>query len=173
MSRIQELQAFDPDAVQLVARKVAAISGDARRALDICRFATEVVTSNKSSPKKKCKVLIGMEHVDIALQQMFSSPLVLAIRSSSNIAKLFFRGILSEFMRTGSEETTLLRIHQQVVAACRFEGQKPPNFSEVHNICAHLAASHLILVDNFQNDLHMKIRLNVSSDDVSYALTGK
>ncbi|KFM83102.1 Origin recognition complex subunit 1, partial [Stegodyphus mimosarum] len=112
MSRIQELQAFDPDAVQLVARKVAAISGDARRALDICRFATEVVTSTKSSPKKKCKVLIGMEHVDIALQQMFSSPLVLAIRSSSNIAKLFFRGMLSEFMRTGSEETTLLRIHQ-------------------------------------------------------------
>ncbi len=30
---------FDADALQLVARKVASLSGDARRALDICRFA--------------------------------------------------------------------------------------------------------------------------------------
>ncbi|GIY78707.1 origin recognition complex subunit 1, partial [Caerostris extrusa] len=35
MNRIQELKVFDPDAVQFVARKVAAVSGDARRALAI------------------------------------------------------------------------------------------------------------------------------------------
>jgi origin recognition complex subunit 1 len=32
----------DPDAVQFAARKVAAVSGDARRALDICRRAVEI-----------------------------------------------------------------------------------------------------------------------------------
>ncbi len=34
-----------PDAVQFAARKVAAVSGDARRALDICRRAVEIVES--------------------------------------------------------------------------------------------------------------------------------
>lgn len=33
----------DPDAVQFASRKVAAVSGDARRALDICRRAVEIV----------------------------------------------------------------------------------------------------------------------------------
>src|ERR1700741_181022 len=32
----------DPDAIQFASRKVAAVSGDARRALDICRRAVEI-----------------------------------------------------------------------------------------------------------------------------------
>jgi Cdc6-like AAA superfamily ATPase len=36
-SRLAGCDAFDPDAVELCARKVSAVSGDARRALDICR----------------------------------------------------------------------------------------------------------------------------------------
>jgi origin recognition complex subunit 1 len=35
-----------PDAVQFAARKVAAVSGDARRALDICRRAVEIAESD-------------------------------------------------------------------------------------------------------------------------------
>lgn len=54
-----------------------------------------------------------------------------------------------------------------------FAGLDPPNSTEISRICADLAASHLILVDNFKNDLYMKIRLNISSDDVTYALTLK
>ena len=41
-SRLEGLEVFDKDALQLVARKVASLSGDARRALDICRRATEI-----------------------------------------------------------------------------------------------------------------------------------
>ena len=36
-SRLEGLEVFEANAVQLVARKVASLSGDARRALDICR----------------------------------------------------------------------------------------------------------------------------------------
>ena len=40
--RLYGLSVFDKDAIQLVARKVASLSGDARRALDICRRAAEL-----------------------------------------------------------------------------------------------------------------------------------
>lgn len=63
-----------------VVLQVAAVSGDARRALDICRHATEVAERSKSTPKKKRKILVGMEHVDEAIQQMFSSPVIAAIK---------------------------------------------------------------------------------------------
>ena len=33
----------DPDAIQFASRNVAAVSGDARRALDICRHTVEIV----------------------------------------------------------------------------------------------------------------------------------
>ncbi|OMJ25364.1 Origin recognition complex subunit 1, partial [Smittium culicis] len=42
-SRIGDSLVFEPDAVQLCARKIGAVSGDARRALDVCRRAVEIV----------------------------------------------------------------------------------------------------------------------------------
>lgn len=84
MSRMTGLKIFDSDAIQLAARKVAAVSGDARRALDICRRSTEVAESEgeASANKKggKADLLVRICHVDQALQEMFSSPKILAIR---------------------------------------------------------------------------------------------
>ena len=56
--------------------QVAALSGDARRALDICRRATELaeVEGDKNSS------VVVMKHVNIALQEMFSAPKIVAMR---------------------------------------------------------------------------------------------
>ena len=69
------LKVFEPDAMSLVARKVAAVSGDARRALDICRRATEIAENRKEGKK-----LMGMMDVSSAVQELFSSPLILAVK---------------------------------------------------------------------------------------------
>lgn len=74
LSRMTGLKIFDSDAVQLAARKVAAVSGDARRVLDICRRATEIAEANTSSK------LVHITHVDAALKEMFSSSKILAIQ---------------------------------------------------------------------------------------------
>ena len=86
-SRMAGLRVFEPDAIQLAARKVAAVSGDARRALDICRRATEIAqpkpasgTVTTSRRKVRAEKLVGMAHVDLAVQEMFSSAKIQAIR---------------------------------------------------------------------------------------------
>lgn len=61
--------------------QVAAVSGDARRALDICRRATEVA-------EVKNDTCVTMLHVDAALQEMFSSPKIAAIRSEGTMPHL-------------------------------------------------------------------------------------
>ena len=63
--------------------QVAALSGDARRALDICRRATELAELETEKAKKVG--LVGMKHVDAALQEMFSSPKIVAIRSVNHV----------------------------------------------------------------------------------------
>ena len=78
ISRMKGLKAFDEDAIQLAARKVAAVSGDARRALDICRRSTEI--AEVEGERKKGNQLVVMTHVNAALDEMFSSPKIVAIR---------------------------------------------------------------------------------------------
>ncbi|ESN93994.1 hypothetical protein HELRODRAFT_103086 [Helobdella robusta] len=162
LSRIQGFDAFHEDAVQLVARKVAAVSGDARRALEICRRATELVTGKEQ--------FISMVHVDAAIQEMFSAPCMVAVRTSSFFEKMFLKSLLSEFQRTGIEEAVLANVYTQFVALCRFEGVTSPNLSQVSRMCNKLGGFKLLLTDSSRNDIHQKIRLNMSQDDLSYAL---
>ncbi|KAK8782264.1 hypothetical protein V5799_016396 [Amblyomma americanum] len=173
LSRMQGLEAFDPDAVQLVARKVAAVSGDARRALDVCRRAAEIAElSVQDSPKKLSRHVVGMAHVDRAIQEMFSSPKILAMRCLSQQEQIFMRAVVAEFHRTGVEETTFSKVYNQHITICRLEGVKPPTFSEVSSISARLSGCRLLLSELSTNDLFHKIQLNVSVDDVNYALKG-
>lgn len=171
LSRMQDLEAFDPDAVQLVARKVAAVSGDARRALDICRRAAEIAElSFQGSPKKKSRHIVGMAHVDQAIQEMFSSPKIIAMRNLALQEQLFMRAVVAEFERTGVEEGTFASVYQQHISLCRLEGAKPPTLSEASAVCARLASCRLLLAELGCNDLFYKIQLNVNTDDVNYAL---
>ncbi|KAL3199392.1 hypothetical protein MRX96_014036 [Rhipicephalus microplus] len=126
LSRMQGLEAFDPDAVQLVARKQCP---ETRRALDVCRRATEIAEhSLHGSPKKTTRHVVGMAHVDCAIQEMFSSPKIRAIRCLSQQEQIFLRAVVAEFRRTGVEETTFSKVYNQHITICRLEGVKPPNF---------------------------------------------
>ncbi|XP_015769411.1 PREDICTED: origin recognition complex subunit 1-like isoform X2 [Acropora digitifera] len=75
-------------------RLVAAVSGDARRCLDICRRAVEIADSRS---KKKGTALVGMSHVDEALQDMFSSPKIRAMMCLSYMEGLFLKSVIAEF----------------------------------------------------------------------------
>ncbi|CAC5419585.1 ORC1 [Mytilus coruscus] len=171
VSRMKGLKAFDSDAIQLAARKVAAVSGDARRALDICRRSTEIAENR--SPSKKTNILVGMSHVDAALQEMFSSPKIVTIRGLSNQEKLFLRAIVAEFTRSGLEEAEFSRIYTQHISLCRFEGLTPPTTSQLASICSRLGSIRLLLVEHGRHDLQMRVRLNISQDDILFALKKK
>jgi len=49
-------------------------------------------------------------------------------------------------------------------------GISPPSTSEAAAICSKLGSFKLLLVENARNDLHQRVRLNISQDDVLYAL---
>ncbi|XP_064605733.1 origin recognition complex subunit 1-like [Liolophura sinensis] len=165
VSRMRGLEVFDEDAVQLAARKVAAVSGDARRALDICRRATEITEMSGKGDN-----LVGMAHVDAALKEMFTSPKIVAMRNASVQEQTFLKAIVSEFERTGVEEALFAKVFSQHVALCRLEGYASPSVSEVCGLCTKLGSTRLLLLEHGRNDINMRIRLNVSSDDVMFAL---
>ncbi|KFV58501.1 Origin recognition complex subunit 1 [Tyto alba] len=163
-SRLNGMRAFEEDAIQLVSRKVAALSGDARRCLDICRRATEIC---EFSSQNRTPEIVRMAHVTEAIDEMFSSPYINAIRLHEQI---FLKAILAEFRRAGVEEATIQQVYHQHVALCRIEGMQSPTISEIMAICSRLGACRLLLVESSNKYLHMQVRLNISQDDVMYAL---
>uniref|UniRef100_A0A8B9IXG7 Origin recognition complex subunit 1 n=1 Tax=Amazona collaria TaxID=241587 RepID=A0A8B9IXG7_9PSIT len=166
-SRLNNMKAFEEDAIQLVSRKVAALSGDARRCLDICRRATEICEfdSQKGTPE-----IVRMNHVTEAIDEMFSSPYVNAIRNASLHEQIFLKAILAEFRRAGVEEATVQQVYRHLLALCRMEGIPSPTVSEVMAICSRLGACRLLLVESSAKYLELRVRLNISQDDVMYAL---
>ncbi|XP_014726124.1 PREDICTED: origin recognition complex subunit 1 [Sturnus vulgaris] len=166
-SRLKGVKAFEEDAVQLVSRKVAALSGDARRCLDICRRATEIC---EFARQKRAPEMVRMAHVTEAIDEMFSSPYVNAIRNASLHEQIFLKAILAEFRRAGVEEATVQQIYHHHVALCRVEGLQSPTVSETMAICSRLGACRLLLLEASSKYLHMRVRLNLSQDDVMYAL---
>ena len=126
----------DADAVQFAARKVAAVSGDARRALDICRRAVELAEadakqleettvpptpskrpskkpnteSDSSTTLKKKKGgpsgRVTIETVRRAISEATSNPLQLYLRCLPFASRLLLASLLMRTQRTGLAEST-------------------------------------------------------------------
>ncbi|KAF7648089.1 hypothetical protein LDENG_00162130 [Lucifuga dentata] len=167
-SRLSKLKAFEDDALQLVSRKVAALSGDARRCLDICRRATEICEHAATEPS--ATGLVGMSHVMEALNEMFSSAYITAIKCASVQEQLFLRAVIAEFRRLGLEEATFQQVLVQQRALSRVEGLRPLGVSEALAACRRLGACRLLLLESSRMGILQRVRLNVSQDDVLYAL---
>ena len=124
----------DPDAIQFASRKVAAVSGDARRALDICRRAVEIAEAEAlgetdpllATPSKRrkmrekerangsiknvkdktfAKVTIGT--VKQAINEATSNSLQLYLKSLPLSSKLLLAAILARTRRSGVSECVL------------------------------------------------------------------
>ncbi|KAI2463655.1 P-loop containing nucleoside triphosphate hydrolase protein [Annulohypoxylon bovei var. microspora] len=116
----------EPDAVQFASRKVAAVSGDARRALDICRRAVELAEADvrsseldpatpsrrakaKSSEAEKTKNSKGkvtISTVKRAINEATTSPLQQYLRALPFASKLVLTSLLVRNERTGLPDST-------------------------------------------------------------------
>lgn len=113
------------------------MSGDARRALDICRRATEILEEepelnddgvNASDPTSS--TCVNMLHVQRAISEMISNPKVQAIRSCSRLEKNFLRAVECEVSRTGVDETTFHGVYKQLISLAMFMGDFKPSISK-------------------------------------------
>ncbi|KAK3176425.1 hypothetical protein OEA41_007748 [Lepraria neglecta] len=130
----------DSDAIQFASRKVAAVSGDARRALDICRRAVEMAesealaadnpllaTPSKSARKKEKKSLeneeaskqkpktgkVTIATIKQAINEATSSPLQQYFKALPLAAKLFLAALLARTRRSGVNECILSDIVEE------------------------------------------------------------
>ncbi|KFY52344.1 hypothetical protein V496_08533 [Pseudogymnoascus sp. VKM F-4515 (FW-2607)] len=111
----------ESDAVQFASRKVAAVSGDARRALDICRRAVELAETEAGenvppTPSRKAagpngvakKTSLGrvtIATIKRAINEATTSPLQQHLRGLPLASKLLLASLLARIRRTGIGES--------------------------------------------------------------------
>ena len=186
--RLHELNVFDADAITFAARKVAAVSGDARRALEICRRATELAERDNAASdntKKLARIngnsshtlsaresttLVSIGHVDTAIRSMFSSAKITALKNASRMEQLFMKAIACLYQASGIEETSLNKIYEQHTFLCRSQGMQSLNRTQFMSVCCSLASTKLVLLEPSNNIYLQRVRCNMSTDDIDYVL---
>lgn len=104
------------DAIGFASRKVASVSGDARRALTICRRAVEIAEKEYLASRKEHSGEQGIEnetyyvqisHISKAINETVNSPIAQYLMSLPFASKLVLSGVLLRMRRSGLAENTL------------------------------------------------------------------
>jgi origin recognition complex subunit 1 len=123
----------DPDAIQFASRKVAAVSGDARRALDICRRAVELAESDvpgdPTTPSKRDRLAeaqgqprgfgrVTIATIKKAINEATTNPIQQHLKSLPLMSKLLVAALLLRTRRAGLAETTFGETLDEIHRAC-------------------------------------------------------
>ncbi|TKY48377.1 Origin of replication complex subunit 1A [Spatholobus suberectus] len=175
-SRLKGIDVFEKQAVEFASRKVAAISGDARRALEICRRAAEIadyrMKNLNSNPDCVIagKGLVGMVDVEAAIQEMFQAPHIQVMKSCSRLSKIFLTAMVHELYNTGMGETTFEKLAMRVSCLCTSNGEVFPGYDTLLQVGCKLGECRIILCEAGAKHKLQKLQLNFPSDDVAFAL---
>ncbi|KAF5203392.1 Origin recognition complex subunit [Thalictrum thalictroides] len=175
-SRLKGIDAFENQAVEFASRKVAAISGDARRALEICRRAAEVadyrIKKLSSIPDSASagKPLVSMADVEAAIQEMFQAPHIQVMKRCSRLSKIFLTAMVHELYRTGMGETTFERLAVTLSRLCASNGEAFPGWDTLLKVGCRLGECRIIICEAGAKHRLQKLQLNFPSDDVAFAL---
>lgn len=175
--RLGTLDAFraGDGGLELCARKVASVSGDVRRALEVCRLAAQVAEREEAATHQAAGMLtlrataprhVTIAHVEEAHKQLRGSTLLLAVQSAPPQLKLMLACVVLLLERTGRSEVhaTLLRgRHKDLCTKLQACDEFPVlQIPEQNEAIARLCASRLL------EPAGGTLRLTAQPDDIKH-----
>ncbi|XP_065864015.1 cell division control protein 6 homolog B-like isoform X2 [Euphorbia lathyris] len=185
---------FHPLALELCARKVAAASGDMRKALCVCRSAIEILEAelNESESnmnfdaveKELCSQqkapacqsleeqqykIVRIDHMASALSKAYRSPVVDIIQSLPQHQQIILCAAV-KFFRGGKKDTTVGELNKQYIDVCKSTMIPPAGIFEVLSMCRVLNDQGLLKLGQSRDDKMRRLTLNVDAEDVNFAL---
>uniref|UniRef100_A0A914VXB6 Origin recognition complex subunit 1 n=1 Tax=Plectus sambesii TaxID=2011161 RepID=A0A914VXB6_9BILA len=161
--RLANSAAVENDAVEFVSRKVAAVTGDLRTALDIVRRSIEMALDTG-------KDVLTLKHVQSAVKELASRAPVEMIKSCSTQSKLLLRAIIAEYERTGHDEMPFAAVIGRYKELCAIDNVRPLPTSGAYDCCMRLASSRLLVAAPGKCCWTRKFRLGLPVEDVNFAL---
>jgi origin recognition complex subunit 1 len=197
--RLSGLGVFRGDAVEMASRKVAALSGDVRRALHICRRAAELAearysadeagtsapaaaTSSSSSAASASASadsataelqLVQIADVQTAARELSATRHVSALKALPLLEKIAMVAVFLQLRASGSMACPLQGVFRRASSLLRshlgWSGSRLPTMDEVGEMVARLGDQRLLLLDRTRGRWPV-VRLGLQADDVPFAL---
>lgn len=165
---------FNANAINLCAKKVASVSGDVRRALELCRRAGELAL------EKSCNV-VSPSHILLAVQDVAGASRLTGLTALSEIERLFLVSAVALTRAHGSfsvdatssigaicEKAREAAGLHKAMLACGDDGV--PETAELEDAGMRLAASRIVFLERHVVPRRSRVVVNISPDDCAFAL---
>ena len=192
-------QVIKPAAINFLSAKISALSGDVRKALDVCRRAIEVAESESRKQTLLSKPLTqspGMnatvanfKPIDIPqimkiINEVYCSSAATASLKETNsdlplqqkilIASLL---LMTNYGKRPIKEVTAAKLHETYTKICKKRGMAAVNLTEVLSLCSLLEARGFFSVRKVLgkklSNSDIKVSLRIDDDEVQAALKDK
>ncbi|VDK76407.1 unnamed protein product, partial [Litomosoides sigmodontis] len=154
--------AVEAEAVELASRKVAAISGDLRKALDILRSAAELAISANQKQ-------LTMKNVQEAIRLASTSVRVELIRALPRHSALLLRAALAEQLSSGLDEFQFHILFKQYRLQCSVANINPMSTSAAYRNAMEMCSERLLVAASGTGSMSRRFRLGMTTHDVQFA----
>jgi origin recognition complex subunit 1 len=152
---LQDMKLFEEDAILLASRKIAGLSGDIRKAFQICRAAAELVLQkweSESEPQDLKKITfptVRISDVQKASRESFNVGLSIATSFLRPFQALLLISLASLYRTTGREtgfDIVDIMTKMEAIAGSSGDPQynPPPSFGETIHLLNSLGESNLV-----------------------------
>ncbi|XP_015741472.1 cell division control protein 6 homolog [Coturnix japonica] len=189
--RLQQLQGgpvLEPSALQFCARKVSAVSGDARKALDVCRRAVELVELDVRSQTllqplpggdptaAPCPVpkRVGLPQVSRVLSEVFGDRMAPCSPGAGDAFPLQQKVLvcslllLTRHLRT--RQVTLGKLHDAYSRVCRRQQLPAVDQAECLSLVTLLESRGVLELKRAKDTRLTKVSLKVEEEEAQHAL---
>ncbi|KAL0033288.1 hypothetical protein WJX77_001908 [Trebouxia sp. C0004] len=181
-TRLEGLDVFESRAIEYAARKVAAVSGDVRRCLELLRRAAEITEAQaeqaaasdaavaNSRGQARPTGMVKMSHVDVAINEMFQATHMQMMRNCCRLEKMLLASVLMESRARGHTDVMMENVHVRLEGLCQGHSEPSVAIGAAVAAAVRLGSKRLILADPGAKRLYMRMSLNVPVDDLSHIL---
>ena len=182
IDRLGSLDAFaaGDGGLELCARKVASVSGDVRRALEVCRLAAQVAEREEAAAiqaggevARLAPSHVQISHIEEAHKLLRGSTPLLAVHGAPAQHKLMLACVVLLLHATGRSEVDATRLRDRHRALCtQLESEEFPVLQkpEQNEVIARLCASRLLDACGSGAVMTGTMRLTAQPEDVKHVV---
>ncbi|XP_012307440.1 cell division control protein 6 homolog [Aotus nancymaae] len=190
LNQVSRDQVLDNAAIQFCARKVSAVSGDVRKALDVCRRAVEIVESDVKSqtilkPLSECKSpseplipkRVGLIHISKVISEVDGNRMTLSQEGAHDSFPLQQKILVCSLMllirQLKIKEVTLGKLYEAYSKVCRKQQVAAVDQSECLSLSGLLEARGILGLKKNKETRLTKVSFKIEEKEIEHALKDK
>ncbi|KAG0713412.1 Cell division control protein 6 [Chionoecetes opilio] len=172
-ANLGDVQVIRPAAIQLLAGKVAAVAGDVRKALDVCRRAVELCSPQKAS-KNPAPRMVEIPQILSIFNEVYGSRVVSAVTNAPESfpmqQKILVCCLLLIFKFARSKDVTLGKFHEVYTRVCKKQQVPRMDQTEFLSLCTLLESRGMLQVKRNKEIRSSKVLLLLNAKEAEDAL---